>query len=650
MSKELIEFDVFDAGLNTKADPINLLPGQSDNMNNIVFGDYGSIKSRNGISTYNSDPLGGVNAASIDCLVSYRPATMSALLVAVVDGDTYVLTGASTAPVLITGATAPLFPSQFAIDSVQMNGLLFLGGTGSNQNKFNGREFTRMGIELPIFPATSVCDASGGNLNGTYRYIYWGVNSYLAEGDYGVESWNNTITSGEALVSGIPTAPASAGVEYWKIGRNTAGAAGIYWYLTDVTNGTTSFTDNTPDANLDVLAPTDQGAAQKPFKATCVSGGRFWGAVDDYLWFSNPNQPEEFPSTNFIRVGSGSGLTISSLVPFMGMIVIGMSDHTASLSARPYSQKTALYVLRIGDSIAFNDPENWYLNLIAENEGSESARACIPVGGYLWMTGRKGVSLFNGNSVVGGIQDTAAGGMLTPKISDSVSTLFSLAESSNIRLASAIEWNGKVYLSIDRSAQGANNFPSNDTTLVYDYLRIGESDVRRGAWSKFDSVGAMQFVVHEDKLLGGGSRTTGGHFGTTAGRYIFEWDNGTNTDTVAGNGTTIAPTYRMAAIRGKKNHVYNDKDFRFINVWASGIGTLNVVVKINGLNYDGATTILSTSFPLTTAGEKTKITLPGSASGKHIWIQFSVTHSNNNVDLTITKVQAFYNLKGLRNA
>lgn len=644
MSKELIEIDVFDAGLNTKAEPINLLPGQSDYMNNILFGDYGSIRSRGGITTYNSTPFSAV-PSPIDGMISYKPSTMSALLVVGNRGTGYVLTGASTFPVAISGATN--FYGDGPLEMVQMNELLFLATPNITMKKFNGREFTNAGVVLPTQALTAVCDAAGGNLNGEYQYVYWGVNSYLAEGDY-IETPSDvkTIASGKVRVSNIPTAPAAYGIETWKIGRNTAGAAGIYWYLTDVTNGVTSFTDNTADDVLDVLAPTAQGGP-KTFTVTCVYGGRLWGATGDYLWYSNPDQPEEFPSTNFIRVGSGSGLNICSIVPFNGMIVISMSNYVPTINNSTYSQRTALYVLRIGDSIGFNDPENWYLNLVSENEGSESQHACIPVAGYLWMTGRKGVTLFNGASVLGGVMDTPSGGVVASKISDPIGSLFTLARPGNIRLACAIEWQNKVYLSIDRTNGDQNYYPSNDTTLIYDYTRVGSVDPRKGGWSKIDLYGAQQFVVHEDQLLGAGnnSSTLTTDF---RGPYIYKWDNPTTTAY-----PIDLPTYRMAPIRGKKQHIYNDKDFRFINVWASGVGTLTVTVRVGGVDYDSATTVHTEALALVAAGSKSKISLTGQASGKILWIQFvgsSSPTSNSLIDLSITRVQVFYNLRGLRNA
>ena len=649
MAKELIEFDVFDAGMNTKAEPINLLPGQSEYMNNILFGDYGSIKTRGGISTYNSTPLTAA-AGKMQGIVSYKPSTMSALLVAATNGAYFVLTGAATAGVSI--GSIDFAGGQEHIDMVQANGILFMAGPDTPPAKFNGRELTRAGVSAPTQVLSAVSNAAAGNLNGEYRYVYWGVNSYLAEGDYiASPSPVKTIVSGKVRVSDIPTAPASHGIETWKIGRNTAGAAGVYWYLTDKTNGITSFTDNVADADLTELAPTDQGYP-RTFQFICSYGGRLWGAVNDYLWYSSVDQPEEFPSTNFIRVGSGSGLNISAIVPFMGMIVISMSGNQYGLLPQPYGQRTALYVLRIGDSIGFNDPENWYLNLVAENEGSESQRACIPVAGHLWMTGRKGVSLFNGAGMVSGIQDTAAGGIVTPKISDPINSLFQITNPSNIRLAAAIEWNNRVYLAINSGASDQNGYPSNETVLVYDYSRVGTSDPRKGGWGRIVESGSafpiQQFIVHEDKLIGsrGGASTS---------PYLFQLDNGNRYDLTTANKTTqyMAPVYRMAPVRGKKNHVYHDKDFRAINIWAAGLGELTVTVRIEGVDYDSGTTIQTEVITLTSAGAKSRIPLTSQATGKTLWIQLSAAStvaSSGQVDLTITRVQVFYNLRGLRNA
>lgn len=649
MSKELIEFDVFDGGLNTKSEQINLVPGQSPAMDNILFGDYGSIKTRGGISTHNSVAM---STDGPQGFASYRPSTMSAQMMVIASGSLFVLTGASTTPVAISGATGVWDP-YFPVEMEQMNEKMFIAYPDAYVRKFNGTNLTLAGVLPPSQVLTAACDAAG-TMTGAYRYVYWGVNSYAAEGDYVVTpSTVKTIASGNVRVNNIPTAPASQGINTWKIGRNTAGASGIYWLVTSVTNGVTSFTDTAGDDELETLAPTDQGYPRF-FENMCVYGGRLWGSVGDILWYSNVNQPEEFPSTNFIRVGNGTGSFISSITPFMGMIVVSMSgfdptrNGTTTLGPT-YSAKTALYVLRIGDSIGFNDPENWYLNLIAEDIGSESQRACIPVAGYLWLTSRDGVSLFDGSGLAQSVQDTSVGGVPSLKISDQVGSWFDLAYDSDIRIAAAIQWNDRVYLSIAKTRSGSA--PGNNMTLVYDTMRVGRSDPKKGAWSTFSDVSAGKFVVHEGQLYGSGPVVNGSDTANNSlnGGYIFKWDNGNTYDNVTAS--TRSPIYYMAPIRGKKNHVYNEKDFRYFKVWTSGVGILRVSFVLNGKTYSDGTAVHTEQITLSATGSETTVTLPAGVSGKHIWVRFTMipNGANSLLDLNISRVHVFYNLRGLRN-
>jgi hypothetical protein len=178
-------------------------------------------------------------------------------------------------------------------------------------------------------------------------------------------------------------------------------------------------------------------------------------------------------------------------------------------------------------------------------------------------------------------------------------------------------------------------------------MRVGTADPRKGGWSKIDSIGAQKFIVHEDSLLSIGNRSTAVDSGFR-GAYIYKWDNAS----IVGS-TVNVPTYRMSAIRGKKPHIYHDKDFRFINIYAAGLGTLTVTIKVDGVDYDTGTTVQTESIALTSAGAKTKIALTSQATGKTLWIQFAggtSATSGGLLDLSITKVQVFYNLRGLRNA
>lgn len=642
--REMIEFTVFDAGLNTKADPVNLLKGQSYDMNNIIFGDYGSIDSRRGVSTHNTVQMGN-GTYGVRGLGSYRPSTMSAQMIAIAGqaGGMFVLTGASTAPVSISGTTG-LYNAPTPVQMEQMNEKMFLVGEGMNPTKWNGTELTVAGVFKQTQILSAVSNAGAGNITGEYQYVYWGVNSYAAEGDY-IDSPSpvKTFAAAKVRVSNIPTAPAIYGISYWKIGRNTAGAAGLYWYLTDVSNGVTSFTDNVADSSLDVLAPSDQGYPRQ-FVNICSYAGRMWGCIGDYLWYSNTDQPEEFPSTNFIRVGKGMGLSITAIVPFMGMIVISLGSAGA----------TQLYVLRIGDSVGFNDPQNWYLNLIADDMGSESHRSCIPMAGYLWLTSRNGVALFDGAGSVSTIQDTSSGGAPSKRISDPVRSLFESSYPENIKMSCAIVWKDRVYISLSPNQTVSGIPDANSKIIVYDYMRVGNPSPAKGAWSVINNIGVSKFIIHEGNLYGGGYGSAENPLNTTfRGGYIVRLDNGNKYDTVAGVGGNLTyPSYNMAPIRGNQEHVLHDKDFRFINVWASGTGLLTAELWVDGLTWQAGSYLGTQSITLTANGTKTKLTLPGGFSGKHLWIKFQATDvaGSPNVDLSITRVQVFYNLRGLRNA
>jgi len=55
--KRLDEFN-FVGGLFTDAHETKLQPNQSPNLQNIIYNDTGSIKTRNGYTRYNGDPVG----------------------------------------------------------------------------------------------------------------------------------------------------------------------------------------------------------------------------------------------------------------------------------------------------------------------------------------------------------------------------------------------------------------------------------------------------------------------------------------------------------------------------------------------------------------------------------------------------------------
>jgi len=618
VAKFQVGTDAFDGGLNTKAQALNVPLHQLVQADNIVFDDYGAFKTRKGSAKLNSDSLG---AAVVDGVFSYKPSTMSAQLVAVCNGRAAVATGAATAFNDIASSVT-VWTANTPIEMKQQNELLFFSNGNVKPYKFNGNEFTQMGVSAPSGVLTVATNATAGNLTGSYTWVYLGVNSYLAEGDYNSASVTHAAVGESVVVGSIVTAPVSAGISYWKVYRNTAQVEGAYWYLTDVSNGVTSFTDNVADSSLENLAPTDNGQPRF-FKYMFPANGRMWGAGDsnkDYLWYSNINQPEQFPAVNFIRVGRGDGLDISGIVEQDGNIVISKSD---------FSGRTAVYVLQIGDPTTNSDPANWYLKKFADDVGSDSHRAMVNYSGLVTMLNHDAIHAWKGGGVVINPSESIAGTTSEDSISDAIEPdVLNLAK-DYLKNACAITWENRVWFSVPSSGNTIN-----DIFYVYDFVLLNSGNRKKGAWSKFIPSGTnliSQFATHEDKLYGSKSSVIG---------HILQLDTGT-----ADGLDKITATAKTAPYQGKKGHEDNWKDFRWIYITVD-----TAAYSIVMTTYIDTLQVNTYSIDLTAAGaEATKIVKVrlGNEQGRNI--QFKYNNSAIDQPYAIRKIELVYNLRGLRN-
>lgn len=639
MGKEYVEIVRFDGGANRKYDPLQVPLDQALVLRSIGFDTYGSLRTFNGYSTYNS---GEIASKPIDGLFSFKPSTMSALLVSVCDGSVFVNTGVSTTPVSVpsgngvfNGFTTKLIPC----DMAQFQDLLFLSDGFFGPFKFNGTEFTRAGVSAPTQALSAFSNAGGGNLTGDYVYVYAGVNSYSAEGDYGGASPSITVTTAQVRVTNIPTAPVSHGIISWNVYRNTANAQGVYWKVTAVSNGVTSFTDNVADSSLTVAASTDQGYLRK-FKYLLAAAGRLWGTVgsDSLLWFSELDEPETFPSTNFLRVGEGDGLQISSLAVHSGLLVISKSN---------WSGKTAIYTLNVGDSVAASDPENWYLRKVSDFGGSDSHWGVAAYSNYLFMPNSKGAYAFNGTQIALAAAGTDDGVLVTHRLDelyglpeDEPGGSFTLDPAEFISMAS-INWKDKLWISLDQNGLNqSTEFGKNSITHIFDYQRKGESDQKEGAWSRYHgSLGISRFAIHENMLLGASSAANG----TSANGTIYQLDN-------EDNFLTNEHRYMMPPLKGKKGHENKEKDFRYVFLTAvadSGTPSLTVQTGVNIAGRTFSPVLQSHTVTLSTTSTRYRLDLTGVHHGK--WFSL-VLFSSSSAHWSISKIEVHYNLRGSRNA
>lgn len=618
--KEAVGETVFDGGLDTKTSLIDLPLSKSPDMQDIIFDSYGSIQTRRGWKTHNSTPIA---SAVIDGGLSYTPNTMSAQLLVACNGAAYVATGAATAFVLIA-SSGTIWTAGVPIEVHQFRELAFFSNGEVKPYKFNGNEFTQMGVSAPTQNLTAVCDAAG-NLDGAYGYVYTGVNSYSAEGDYGTPSTDVTIANGAVRVNNIPTAPASHGIEHWNIYRNTALASGVFWYVTCVTNGVTSFTDNLADLSLSTLAPTDNGSPRY-FKYMINYLGRLWGAGDsnkDYLWFSDVNQPEVFPSTNFLNIGRGDGLDISGISVQAGVIVVQKSD---------FQGKTAVYLLFVGDPSTASDPVNWYQVKADSDNGSVSHRALVNYENVLFMLNTTGAYAFFGRDTVLNPSETDKGNLKGERLSFEIDPDIADLDSDNLKNAAAVDWKNKIWLTVPSDGSSVN-----DTVYVYDYVRASSNSRVKGAWSKFANHDLSKFVKHENKLFGLSSLEDG---------FVRELDTGVKD----GATTHINSYFWTAPIKGQKKHYDLWKDFRWVYLkvdTASG-EQIRIAYKTDS----GAVTNLG-YYDLSAAGSETTKTLRinlGRTSGYYLQLKFEARSYSAAVydTFTVRELIVFYTYRGFR--
>ncbi len=144
-NKETVEIVDFSGGMNSVTDLLSVKMNQNMYSRNIMYDEVGAIQARYGYSTLNSTPI---VSSKFDGLFSYRPNTMSAQILAICNSNLHVITGAGTALVTV-GSSESIFTTGNQVNFIQFQDLVFMGNGGQKPYKFNGREFTQMGVSAP---------------------------------------------------------------------------------------------------------------------------------------------------------------------------------------------------------------------------------------------------------------------------------------------------------------------------------------------------------------------------------------------------------------------------------------------------------------------------------------------------------------------
>jgi len=185
--------------------------------------------------------------------------------------------------------------------------------------------------------ATAVAGAGAGtNLNGTYTWRVKFRNSRTgAESEAGTlfPVGGLALANDDADLSNLPVS-VDPQVDVKRIYRTLAGGAGVWFFVAQIANATTTFTDNVADVNLgaqmreflDNVIPDAVGvAALWPQANRLIGINRSTGAV---VFSDQPNledgtlKPESWPVDNFIFVNFDDGDKPVAVLPFFDSILI----------------------------------------------------------------------------------------------------------------------------------------------------------------------------------------------------------------------------------------------------------------------------------------------------------------------------------------
>lgn len=206
---------------------------------------------------------------------------------------------------------------------LQYNNRAYVWNGRSRMQKWDGMEWNNAGIEAASF-TPSVAAGSAGNPSGTYRYYVQPVNTrHFNHAGRAVAGFPSTISaeitvaSTKVTVGSIPATHADSQVNAWHVYRNRSGfydadiedEAQDFYYLGEVTLGTTTYTDNTADdalAGNDVVRFNQQIPAT--FKFGAMYGERLFGVGFDPITTGLATVNADPTKVDFASVSLPTGL------------------------------------------------------------------------------------------------------------------------------------------------------------------------------------------------------------------------------------------------------------------------------------------------------------------------------------------------------
>lgn len=551
----------FDGGLNSKYEPYIIADNESPDCLNAYANDLGGVETRYGSTKLNTNAV--ASAANHGLFTVRYEGTGNQTMVGWWNGGMYAL-GTSTF-VTVPSAQSVYTAGQYVCNVVYQD-LAFFGNGYSPNYKYNGTEFTRMGIAQPNSQGVA-SGTSAGVVIGSYQYKFSYMNSYVVEGDVSSNTTTVTYISQVGGLTGIPVAPTSYGVAARKIYRKDVVTGTTFLLVGTINNNTTTtFADNTIAGGEGAVAPLDQGQPL-PFEFAVVHKERifFKTANDGLIYYTELGNPFVVKVLNFQKVGDADGETVRGLGVQSDMVV-AYKDVTPWLI---YQQST--------------DPATWAVIKSSSKYGAAGHYTIADYETYQMYLGRNFEGAVNFSALRGGaalpsVTQLVVSNVYADSKSDRIEPDVRQFEPSLLAKVFGIRYKNKLWYSVPFGAGST----ANNRVYVFDYFQRDKDRTNGAWWPMTYPWGFSYFTVYNGNLYGATTGTTG---------FVYRLDVPA---VYSDDGTAINSYFWTKEYEGYKEQIEHHKDFRrlFLTVGTLGAWNIGISYRVDADNSDGTLQLL----------------------------------------------------------
>lgn len=546
------------------AAPNIIADNESPDCQNVESTNEGSIQTRYGTRWVNSGQT--LPSARWYGGAAFQPNSGGSLIVGWYGTDMLVASAATN----LTFATVPSAQSVFTagthVAHGYYNGYMFMCMPNGTPYKYDGSEFTRWGIETPSAAFSLATAATAGPLSGTYQYVVAYVNSAGVVGDISSALTVSIGPSAVVSIASIPTAPQSYGVASRYLYRTLDGG-NQFFFLDELANNTaTTYSDESPDADLGEAADLDVGYPPSA-RLLAVHKDRIW-AVDNtdkaILSYSEVGNPYVWRAAGFEAIGEGAG----------SINVLGVHND-GIVNVKDTGECVLLFV---GD----NNPEN-FLPISVDVPFGTGSRFGVQYENSFMYLGTFDSRPFNfvslyANQVVNETITTDTSQTTSRSISQRIEPrIQGFFNQDLINDVTGISWRDRVFISVAENTATATA-TINNRVWQFDYFRRS-TPTQIGGWFPFTSMFINYFVAYDNRLFGfvSGSNSPGRVVELDVeSRYS---DDTFDSDSVWTVGRAIDSYFYTKRYGMGQDREQNHKDFRYAYIWADLLGDYEMNVR-----------------------------------------------------------------------